>query len=161
MRPRTASAQWCHSLKFSFAAVMPPLRRPHHSWGRSLFRPAKDQVGLSHYEGRNYMGLMRHMILCQTMLLLLLAEQAKRMAPDRSAEVVSIDSVERREKTVAPDHGAHFRRAQRSTRSVPAGLTPAIIAVPAEPHSLASRLLPPITGNVTIPPNGLAYVAII
>ena len=43
-----------------------------------LFRLAKDEVGLSHYEGRNYVGLMRHMILCQ-LILLFLAEQTARI----------------------------------------------------------------------------------
>ena len=35
-------------------------------------------MGLSHYEGRNYVGLMRHMILCQ-LILLFLAEQTGRI----------------------------------------------------------------------------------
>jgi len=39
-----------------------------------LFRLAKGEVGLSHYEGRQYVGLTRHMILCQ-LILLFLAEQ--------------------------------------------------------------------------------------
>src|SRR5579864_2504410 len=43
-----------------------------------LFRLAKDQVGLDHFEGRSYVGLMRHLILCQTVLLFL-AEQTARL----------------------------------------------------------------------------------
>ena len=43
-----------------------------------LFRVAKGEVGLSHFEGRRYVGLMRHMILCQ-LVLLFLAEQAGRI----------------------------------------------------------------------------------
>ena len=43
-----------------------------------LFRLAKDQVGLDHFEGRSYVGLMRHMILCQTVLLFV-AEQTGRL----------------------------------------------------------------------------------
>src|ERR1035437_2006511 len=41
-----------------------------------LFRIAKGEVGLSHFEGRSYVGLMRHMILCQ-LIVLFLAEQAQ------------------------------------------------------------------------------------
>lgn len=43
-----------------------------------LFRLAKDQVGLDHFEGRSYLGLMRHMILCQ-LIILFLAEQTARL----------------------------------------------------------------------------------
>ena len=32
------------------------------------FRVIKSEVGLTHYEGRNYTGLMRHMILCLTVM---------------------------------------------------------------------------------------------
>lgn len=39
-----------------------------------LFRLAKTEVGMDHYEGRSYLGLMRHLVLCQLMLLFL-AEQ--------------------------------------------------------------------------------------
>ena len=76
-----------------------------------LFRLAKGEVGLSHYEGRNHVGLMRHMILCQTMLLFL-AEQAKRMAPARTADPAFVDSAEQREKKFTPHHGADRGGAQ-------------------------------------------------
>jgi SRSO17 transposase len=49
-----------------------------------LFRLAKDQVGLDHFEGRSYVGLMRHMILCQTMLLFV-AEQTGRLNAEIAA----------------------------------------------------------------------------
>jgi SRSO17 transposase len=49
-----------------------------------LFRIAKDQVGLGHFEGRSYVGLMRHMILCQ-LVVLFLAEQAERLNAERAA----------------------------------------------------------------------------
>jgi SRSO17 transposase len=52
-----------------------------------LFRLAKGEVGLSHYEGRRYVGLMRHMILSQTVLLFL-AEQAQRLAVPPPAKVM-------------------------------------------------------------------------
>ena len=49
-----------------------------------LFRVAKDAVGFDHFEGRSYVGLMRHMILCQ-LVVLFLAEQAARL----NAELVA------------------------------------------------------------------------
>jgi SRSO17 transposase len=51
-----------------------------------LFRLAKDQVGLDHYEGRSYVGLMRHMILCQ-LIILFLAEQTARLNTEMAATV--------------------------------------------------------------------------
>ena len=43
-----------------------------------VFRLAKTEVGFSHFEGRNYRGLMRHMTLCQ-LVLLFAAEQTDRL----------------------------------------------------------------------------------
>ncbi len=43
-----------------------------------LFRVVKQEVGLAHFEGRSYVGLMRHMILCQ-LILLFLAEQTRQI----------------------------------------------------------------------------------
>jgi SRSO17 transposase len=42
------------------------------------FRLAKTEIGFGHYEGRNWLGLLRHMILCQAMLLFV-AEQTTRL----------------------------------------------------------------------------------
>ena len=39
-----------------------------------VFRLAKSEVGFGHFEGRSYKGLMRHMTLCQ-LVLLFAAEQ--------------------------------------------------------------------------------------
>ena len=33
-----------------------------------VFRLAKTEIGFSHFEGRSWKGLLRHMILCQAML---------------------------------------------------------------------------------------------
>jgi SRSO17 transposase len=49
-----------------------------------LFRLSKGEVGLSHFEGRSYVGLMRHLILCQ-LLVLFLAEQTGRINAQRAA----------------------------------------------------------------------------
>jgi SRSO17 transposase len=51
-----------------------------------LFRLAKDEVGLDHFEGRSYVGLMRHMILCQ-LVIVFLAEQTLRLNAEAAAAV--------------------------------------------------------------------------
>jgi len=48
-----------------------------------LFRLAKSEIGFGHYEGRNYRGLMRHMTLCQ-LVLLFAAEQTGRLRGEKS-----------------------------------------------------------------------------
>ena len=54
-------------------------------WGiEHLFRVAKTEIGLEHYEGRRYRGLMRHMILCQ-LTLLFVAEQTERLRGEKPA----------------------------------------------------------------------------
>jgi SRSO17 transposase len=53
-----------------------------------LFRLAKDEVGLDHFEGRSYVGLMRHMILCQ-LIVLFLAEQTLRLNAETAATAPS------------------------------------------------------------------------
>jgi hypothetical protein len=65
-----------------------------------LFRLAKDQVGLDHFEGRSYVGLMRHMILCQ-LILLFLAEQTLRL----NAELATTAALPapQEKKTIRPD----------------------------------------------------------
>jgi SRSO17 transposase len=47
------------------------------------FRVAKSEIGFSHYEGRNYQGLMRHMVLCQ-LVMLFLAEHTARPRGEKS-----------------------------------------------------------------------------
>jgi SRSO17 transposase len=52
-------------------------------WGiEHLFRVAKTEIGLGHYEGRRYRGLMRHMMLCQ-LTLLFVAEQTERLGGEK------------------------------------------------------------------------------
>jgi SRSO17 transposase len=54
-------------------------------WGiEHLFRLAKSEIGLGHYEGRKYLGLMRHMALCQ-LTLLFIAEQTRRLRGEKPA----------------------------------------------------------------------------
>jgi SRSO17 transposase len=48
-----------------------------------LFRLAKTEVGFGHYEGRNYRGLIRHMTLCQ-LVLLFAAEETGRLRGEKS-----------------------------------------------------------------------------
>jgi SRSO17 transposase len=53
-------------------------------WGiEHLFRVAKTEIGLGHYEGRRYRGWIRHMTLCQLMLLFV-AEQTDRLRGEKT-----------------------------------------------------------------------------
>jgi SRSO17 transposase len=52
-------------------------------WGiEHLFRVAKTEIGLGHYEGRRHRGLMRHLMLCQ-LTLLFVAEQTERLRGEK------------------------------------------------------------------------------
>ena len=54
-------------------------------WGiEHVFRVAKSEIGLGHYEGRRWRGLMRHMMLCQ-LTLLFVAEQTERLRGEKPA----------------------------------------------------------------------------
>ena len=48
-----------------------------------MFRLAKTEVGFGHYEGRSYRGLMRHLTLCD-LVLLFAAEQTDRLRGEKS-----------------------------------------------------------------------------
>ena len=50
-----------------------------------VFRVAKSEIGFSHFEGRSYVGLMRHMILCQ-LVMTFIAEQADRLRGEKSGD---------------------------------------------------------------------------
>jgi len=56
-----------------------------------LFRLAKSEIGFGHYEGRSYKGLMRHLTLCQ-LVLLFAAEQTDRLRGEKSASDGRADS---------------------------------------------------------------------
>jgi SRSO17 transposase len=47
-----------------------------------VFRIVKTEIGFSHFEGRSYLGLMRHMILCQ-LVLLFVAGQTTRLRGEK------------------------------------------------------------------------------
>jgi SRSO17 transposase len=51
-------------------AIKKLLKVAFSRWGvEHVFRVAKSELGLDHYEGRTYCGLMRHMTLCSLMML--------------------------------------------------------------------------------------------
>jgi SRSO17 transposase len=50
-----------------------------------VFRVLKSEIGFSHFEGRGYVGLMRHMILCQ-LVMLFIAEQTDRLRGEKSGD---------------------------------------------------------------------------
>jgi SRSO17 transposase len=70
------------------------------------FRLSKDELGFDHYEGRSYVGLMRHVTLCLLMLAFV-ADQAERLRGGKSGA----------------DHGAGLPRRQRPVRRL-AGTAP-------------------------------------
>ena len=48
-----------------------------------VFRVAKTEIGFGHFEGRSWLGLLRHMILCQ-LVMLFVAEQTTRLRGEKS-----------------------------------------------------------------------------
>lgn len=60
------------------------LRVAFSRWGiEQVFRLAKTEIGFSHFEGRSYQGLSRHMILCQ-LVMTFVAEQTTRLRGEKS-----------------------------------------------------------------------------
>jgi SRSO17 transposase len=54
-------------------------------WGvEHAFRLVKSEIGFGHFEGRSWKGLLRHMILCQAVMLFV-AEQTTRLRGEKSA----------------------------------------------------------------------------
>ena len=68
-----------------------------------VFRVAKSEIGFSHFEGRSYIGLMRHMILCQ-LVMTFIAEQTDRLRGEKPADHprTSRPRVEHRVSQMAP-----------------------------------------------------------
>jgi SRSO17 transposase len=64
-------------------------------WGiEHVFRVAKSEIGFDHFEGRSYAGLMRHMVLCQVVMLFV-AEQTNRLRGEKSGAVRIDDGTDR------------------------------------------------------------------
>jgi SRSO17 transposase len=60
------------------------LRVTFQRWNvEHAFRVAKSEIGFTHYEGRSYHGLMRHMTLCQ-LVMLFLTEHTARLREEKS-----------------------------------------------------------------------------
>ena len=55
-----------------------------------IFRVLKSEIGFSHFEGRSYRGLMRHMILCQ-LVMTFIAEQAVPLRGKKSGDHARAD----------------------------------------------------------------------
>jgi SRSO17 transposase len=101
-------------------------------WGvEHAFRLAKSEIGFGHFEGRSWKGLLRHMILCQAVMLFV-AEQTDRLRGEKPE----------------PDDGADRPRPQRRLPAV-AGTPPKVIGhrarrlghpIPPGPQSGRQRL---------------------
>jgi SRSO17 transposase len=62
------------------------LRVAFSRWGvEHVFRLAKSEIGFSHFEGRSYQGLQRHMILCQ-LVMSFIAGQTLRLRGEKSRD---------------------------------------------------------------------------
>lgn len=62
------------------------LRVAFSRWGvEHVFRLAKSEIGFSHFEGRSYRGLLRHMRLCQ-LVMTFIAEQTVRLRGEKSRD---------------------------------------------------------------------------
>ena len=62
-----------------------------------VFRVAKSEIGFSHFEGRNYVGLLRHLILCQ-LVMTFVAEQTDRLRGEKRRD-------HPRTSRTGPEHG--------------------------------------------------------
>ena len=63
------------------------LRVAFSRWGvEHVFRVAKSEIGFDHFEGRSYLGLMRHMTLCQ-LVMLFVAERTTRLRGEKCGAV--------------------------------------------------------------------------
>jgi SRSO17 transposase len=90
------------------------------------FRLAKTEIGLGHFEGRSWKGLLRHMILCQAVMLFV-AEQTTRLRGEKSAPDDGADRPRPQHRLPAlagppPPVAAH--RAHRHRHPVPPGPQP-------------------------------------
>ena len=57
-------------------------------WGiEHVFRVAKSEIGFDHFEGRSYLGLMRHMILCQLVMLFIAGQTIELREKKRCLEL--------------------------------------------------------------------------
>src|SRR5581483_7213586 len=78
------------------------------------FRVAKTEIGFGHYEGRNWQGLLRHMILCQLMLLFI-AEQTNRLRGKKTGHHLGTSGL-RPEHALPPLAGTEKRPDRRRSR---------------------------------------------
>jgi SRSO17 transposase len=106
-----------------------------------LFRLAKDEVGLDHFEGRSYVGLMRHMILCQ-LTLLFLAEQTARLNAEVASAAqppleIQAERGEKEKETDASD--ARRNSAQDQSSKAPTPQAAHLDSDPTAPHHGANR----------------------
>jgi SRSO17 transposase len=63
-------------------------------WGvEHVFRVAKSEIGFDHFEGRSYSGLMRHLVLCQVVMLFV-AGQTTRLRGGKSRPVGTDDGAD-------------------------------------------------------------------
>jgi SRSO17 transposase len=118
-RPSTGEVKYFVSNAPADAPVARLVRVAFTRWNvEHCFRVSKTEIGLTHYEGRNYVGLMRHLVLC-LVVLGFVALHAERLRGEKSGGDVgaSVPRVERplprsarpasRHRPVRPRRGRH------------------------------------------------------
>jgi SRSO17 transposase len=91
------------------ASVRTLLRVGFRRWNvEHAFRVEKSEIGLSHYEGRHYTGLRRHLILCLLMLTFA-AAQAERLRGEKSGgdDRAGVSGVERDQQQLVGSAAGH------------------------------------------------------
>jgi len=98
------------------------------------FRVAKSELGFTHYEGRNYTGLMRHQTLCLLMLTFVAGHTERlRGKKSRGDDGAGMQCVEPAEPGVAGDPaGEHSPRAQAGHHYLPPAAEPSRTRIPPE-----------------------------
>lgn len=98
------------------------------------FRVGKSEIGFSHYEGRNYLGLMRHQTLCLLMLTFVAGHTERlRGEKSRADDGASMQCFEPAELGVAGEPaGNHAPPAQASHHRLPPAPQPGRTRVPPE-----------------------------
>ena len=114
-------------------------------WGvEHAFRLVKTEVGFGHFEGRSWKGLLRHLILCQAVMLFV-AEQTARLrgekepAPDDGADGAGVEH--RLPALAGASPQVAGPRARRVGHPLPPGPQPGRQTVPASIRSTADVAL--------------------
>lgn len=118
------------------------LRVAFRRWNiEHVFRVSKSEIGFSHYEGRHYVGLMRHLVLC-LVTMALVADQTQRLRGEksRSDARTGLPSLEHQLLDVAgADTGDNTLGIYGGGHSLSPGKEPASTRVPKEARAIRNQ----------------------